>query len=72
MEGNRQNRPGPLKGSNIVFGIIMIIVYIGMGILLFCDVFGSIGLNYTVAVIIGILLCIYGVWRAIRLFKGWN
>lgn len=70
MEGNNGNRPGPVKGSNIVFGIIMIIVYIGMGILLCLNMFNFD--NATISIIIGVILCVYGVWRAIRLFKGWN
>lgn len=70
MEGNGNNRPGPLKGSNVVFGIIMIIVYIGVG-LLFCFNIFDID-NETISIVIGALLCVYGVWRAIRLFKGWN
>lgn len=59
------------KGARLVFGILMIFVYMGVGLLFIFNMIPIIDagvLNY----IIGGLLCAYGIWRAIRLFKGWN
>lgn len=57
-------------GGRLAFGILMILVYLGMGLLFIFNVFSidSAALSY----VIGGLLCAYGVWRGIRLFKGWN
>ena len=55
----------------IIFGIIMIIVYIGMGVLFMINFF-----NWTAEPwswlrwVFGGLLVIYGIWRAIRQFWG--
>ncbi|MCM1505471.1 MAG: hypothetical protein NC127_09780, partial [Muribaculum sp.] len=54
-----------------VFGIIMIIVYVGMGILLLINFFDWQGELLTwLRYIAGALFIIYGIWRAIRQFKG--
>jgi cytochrome c biogenesis protein CcdA len=54
----------------LVFGIIMIIVYVGMGILLLINFFRW-GESYTwLRIGGGILFVIYGIWRAIRQIKG--
>lgn len=58
--------------SRTIFGIIMIIIYVGMGVLLLCGVFtddnagGWVWLRWGG----GSLLVLYGIWRAIRQFKG--
>lgn len=70
MEGNYNNRPQAPKGARLVFGVFMVLIYIGVGILFFLDVFQID--NMTVNIIIGTLLCIYGVFRAYRLYKGVN
>lgn len=53
-----------------IFGIIMIIVYVGMGVLLLINFFdwgqGWDWLRFGG----GGLFIIYGIWRAIRQFKG--
>lgn len=63
------------NGSNgllrAIFGIIMIIIYVGMGVLILCGTFGWFGgswmwLRWTA----GILLIVYGIWRAYRQFAG--
>lgn len=54
----------------ILFGIFMILFYIGIGIIFILNIFDVI--NQTVSIIIGALLCAYGVWRGYRLYKGMN
>lgn len=58
------------KGMRLVFGIFMIIVYVAVGIMFITDVFNID--NKTVSIIVGALLCAYGVWRGYRLYKGMN
>lgn len=58
------------KGMRLAFGIFMIIVYVGMGVLFLTNVFDIV--NYGVSIAIGVLLCIYGIWRGYRLYKGMN
>ena len=60
----------PQMARNI-FGIIMIAIYVGMGILLLCNYFswmtdGWTWLKWTG----GILFIVYGLWRGYRQFKG--
>lgn len=60
--------PNPMR---VVFGVIMIIVYVGMGVLLLINFFQW----YTPVLtwlrwIGGIAFILYGIWRAIRQFKG--
>lgn len=56
--------------ARAIFGIIMIIVYVGMGVLLLINFFdwGS-GWNW-LRWGGGILFILYGIWRAIRQFMG--
>lgn len=55
----------------VVFGIIMIIIYVGMGILLLINFFGWQGELLTwLRWGGGILFIVYGMWRAIRQFWG--
>ena len=63
MDNN--NQP---KGMRAVFGIFMILVYVGVGILFLCNVFDII--NYGVSIAICVLLCLYGIFRGYRLYKG--
>lgn len=69
MKGNYDDRPQQPKGARLVFGIFMILFYIGVGILFFMNVFSD---NVAVNTTIGVLLCLYGVFRAYRLNKGMN
>lgn len=56
--------------SRAIFGIIMIVIYVGMGILLLINFFDW-GASWRWATIcLGILFVIYGFWRAYRQFKG--
>ncbi len=62
---NESNSP---KGMRLAFGIFMILVYVGVGVLFICNVFDIV--NHTLSIVIGALLCVYGVWRGYRLYKG--
>jgi cytochrome c biogenesis protein CcdA len=57
-------------GARLVFGIFMIIIYVGVGVLCILDIFNFD--NAPISLALGILLIVYGIWRAIRLYKGWN
>lgn len=74
METDEYREKGTLsKGLRIVLGIFMIVIYVGMGVLFFIDLFGWAKmaepwpvLNY----IVGVILVLYGIYRAYRLYKG--
>lgn len=53
-----------------IFGVIMIIVYIGMGVLFFMNYFSFTGSWQILRWIGGVVFTIYGIWRAYRQFKG--
>ena len=54
-----------------VFGIIMILIYVGMGVLLLCNFFNWMdGAWNWLRWAGGIMFIIYGLWRAYRQFKG--
>lgn len=69
MKGSDNNNPVPQKGR-LVFGIIMVLIYLGVGLLFIFNVFSI--WNTTVSVIVGALLIIYGIWRGYRLYIGSN
>ncbi len=70
----QNNKPG--KGINLntvmraVFGIIMIIVYVGMGVLLLINYFNWGGDWAWTRYVVGVMLIIYGIYRAWRQIKG--
>ena len=53
-----------------IFGIIMVIVYVGMGVLLIINFFNWGGDWAWTRYLVGIVLIIYGFWRAFRQIKG--
>ncbi len=54
-----------------VFGVIMIIVYVAMGVLCLCGAFPQLSGNFEwLRWVGGVLLVVYGFWRAYRQFKG--
>ena len=53
-----------------IFGIIMVIVYVGMGVLLIINFFNWGGDWAWTRYVVGIVLIIYGFWRAYRQVKG--
>ena len=59
---------GMPKGMRLVFGIFMVLVYIAVGVLVLCNVFDII--NYGVSIAIGVLPCLYGIYRGYRMYKG--
>lgn len=70
-----EKRPA-IGGSNkimrAVFGLIMVIVYIGVGVLLLINFFGWEESWNWVRWIVGIVLIIYGAFRAFRYFRGYD
>lgn len=58
------------KAMRLIFGIFMVIVYIAVGVLFITDVFNID--NQGISLTVGIILCVYGVWRGIRLYLGRN
>ena len=69
---NRKNN-GVSKANTImrgIFGLIMIIVYVGMGVLLLINFFGWGGDWAWTRYVVGIVLILYGIWRAYRQVKG--
>lgn len=75
MHGNEETRPsvgGPNKIMRAVFGLIMIIVYIGVGVLLLINFFQWQDNISWIRWIIGIVLIIYGAYRAYRYFVDNN
>ena len=67
-DGRKPMVPSTMR---VIFGIIMIIVYVGMGVLLLINYF-----QWTSPVlqllrwIVGIMFILYGIWRGIRQFWG--
>ena len=48
----------------------MVLVYLAVGLMFIFDIF-SID-NTAISCIVGGILIAYGIWRGIRLYKGWN
>ncbi len=73
METN-ENRKSPVpRKALIVMGIIMICIYIGMGVLFFCNTFGWLeqgGVWKVLNYVCGVVLILYGIYRGYRLYKG--
>lgn len=64
-EDTEDPRPSPVS---LGFNIFMILIYIGMGVLCLINYFGYSGSGWTIArYIVGIMLVVYGLWRAYRL-----
>lgn len=64
------NSPVP-STMRTLFGIVMIIIYVGMGVLLFINFFGwGPGILQWLRWIGGCVFVIYGLWRAYRQFRG--
>lgn len=53
-----------------IFGIIMVVVYVGMGVLLLINYFGWSGDWAWTRYVVGVMLVLYGIWRAYRQIKG--
>lgn len=53
-----------------IFGIIMIVIYVGMGVLLLINYFNWGGDWAWTRYVVGVVLIIYGFWRAYRRVSG--
>ena len=69
-EETSRSTTGANKGMRAVFALIMIIIYIGVGILLIINFFQWSESIAWIRYIIGIVLIIYGGFRAYRYFTG--
>ena len=70
MSAQRTPTGTPAAMRNI-FGIIMIIIYVGVGVLFFCGYFDILFPTWKwVRWVGGALFTVYGLWRAYRQFKG--
>ncbi len=73
-ERRRERQQSAAGGANSVmraiFGIIMIIIYVGMGILLLINFFDWGGDWAWTRYVVGSVLVVYGFWRAYRQIKG--
>lgn len=58
------------KTVRTIFGIVMILIYVGMGVLLLINFFNWEADWAWTRYIVGIVLIIYGFWRAYRQYKG--
>ena len=67
---DNRRRPTTPSAMRLVVGIFMILFYVGIGTLILCGVLDFYGdwewLRWTA----GIILIVYGIWRAYRQFKG--
>ncbi len=76
MEDNQypdRNSVGNDKSTKImrgIFGAIMVIIYVGMGALLLINFFGWDADWDMARIVVGIVLVIYGIWRAYRQIAG--
>ena len=67
MDNNGNNTP---KGMRLVFGIFMILIDVGVGLLFIFDFFNID--NTAISCVVGGLLIAYGLFRAYRLYIGSN
>lgn len=68
-EDEDKRRPQPLR---LAYGIFMILIYIGMGVLCIINFFGAPETNGWILAnyVVGVMLIIYGFWRGYRLYAG--
>lgn len=70
-ENKSSKRPATPETMRNIFGVIMIIVYVGVGILFLTGFFNSIVGSWTwLRWVAGIMLIVYGIWRGYRQFAG--
>lgn len=71
-EAEGDGRQVHAKPVRMIFGIFMIIVYISMGVLCLTNWFGYPDQSgWTIGRwVVGVVLIIYGIWRAYRQFAG--
>ena len=67
----RQNPSGTPATMRNIFGIIMIIIYVGVGVLFFCGYFDILFPSWKwIRWVGGSLFTVYGIWREYRKLKG--
>ena len=74
----KDTMPGPGKLFKLIFGLIMVVIYVGMGLWLsgwvdfgFPFQFGLDGTEFEwIKYVVGVALIAYGFFRAYRYFKG--
>lgn len=71
MSPQENNVNGTPRGARMIFGIFMVLVYVGVGICCLSGVFRSF-LSHGISVAMGCLFVVYGLWRGYRLYKGIN
>lgn len=69
-DDENDNRPSTGKIKRLVFTIFMVIIYVGMGILLLINIFGWQPEYNWPRYTVGVILIIYGIWRAYRHYAG--
>lgn len=69
-ERGRAVVPSPKRSVAIAFGIFMILVYVGVGVLLIINVFRWDPSWTWARWVVGCLLIIYGIFRGYRMFAG--
>lgn len=66
MKGQENNQPAGNTTMRLFFGILMVLIYLGVGMLFIFNIFDII--DHTISIIIGALLVAYGIWRGYRLY----
>jgi len=67
--GKKSNTPKLMRG---IFGVVMMIIFIGMGVLLFCGFFNNLfgpGWEW-LRWVGGVVFVLYGIFRGYRQFYG--
>ncbi len=67
---SRTSGTGTPAVMRTIFGIIMIVIYVGMGVLLLINYFNWGGDWAWTRYVVGVVLIIYGFWRAYRQVSG--
>lgn len=71
---NNDNNNGP-STAKVAFGVFMIIIYIGFGVLCLVNSHGEPIFDFIdkgIFIALGCILIVYGIWRGYRLFSGRN
>ncbi|MDE6266473.1 MAG: hypothetical protein K2M07_03880 [Muribaculaceae bacterium] len=70
MPDNTENMRKTPRTMLIIFGVIMIIIYVGMGsLLLFTPFFSNVITIDWIRYVLGGAFILYGIWRAVRQFR---
>lgn len=58
------------RTMRIVFGVFMIVIYIGMGVLLLTSFFDQVIPYAWIRIVLAVAFIIYGIWRGYRQFSN--